>query len=99
MDVQFANGDLDRLEIDPAFNAGHSRQVVRAFRKTMGIIRAAVDERVFYAFRGLRYEKLKGRRSHQHSMRLNDQWRLIIELRSNGPHNTLVIVQSIEDYH
>lgn len=99
MDVQFVDSDLDRLEVDPGFNAGHSRQVVRAFRKTMGIIRAAVDERAFYAFRGLRYEKLKGRRSHQHSMRLTDQWRLILELKHGKKGTTLVILRAIEDYH
>lgn len=99
MDVRFASDDLDRLEMDPNFNAGHSRQVVRAFRKTMGIIRAAIDERAFYAFHGLRYEKLKGRRSHQRSMRLNDQWRLIIELETDGPKSKLIVVHAIEDYH
>lgn len=99
MEVQFADDDLDRLEIDPDFTGGFSRPVVRAFRKTMGIIRAAVDERAFYAFHGLRYEKLKGRRSHQRSMRLNDQWRLIIEIESGGPRSNVIVVRAIEDYH
>jgi proteic killer suppression protein len=46
----------------------------------------------------LHFEKLKGSRSHHHSMRLNKQWRLIIELEGVAP-NKLVAVINIEDYH
>jgi proteic killer suppression protein len=56
------------------------------------------DERVFYNLKSLHFEKLKGDRSHQHSMRLNKQWRLIIEFEGIAP-NKLVAVISIEDYH
>ena len=61
-------------------------------------IRAAKDERDFYAFKSLRYEKLQGRRDHQHSMRLNDQFRLILEYEGTGQDKTIVIV-AIADYH
>ena len=63
----------------------------------MQLIRAARDERDFYALKSLHYEKLKGRRSHQRSMRPNDQWRLIIELEK-GPSETTVVVIHKEDY-
>ena len=43
-------------------------------------------------------EKLQGSRQHQHSLRLNDQWRLVIEFEGNSPQKTIVIV-NIEDYH
>jgi proteic killer suppression protein len=72
--------------------------MVKAFRKRMQTIRAARDERDFYALQSLRFEKLKGARSHQHSMRLNDQWRLILEFEGKGEKKTLVVV-GIEDYH
>ena len=42
------------------------------------------------------FEKLKGDRARQHSMRLNDQWRLILEFEGAAPDETVVIV-SIED--
>jgi proteic killer suppression protein len=45
----------------------------------MQYIRAASDERDFYALKSLHYEKLHGKRSHQRSMRLNDQFRLILQ--------------------
>lgn len=60
-------------------------------------IRAAPDERDFYRMKSLHYEKLKGKRSHQRSMRLNDQYRLILEIEEIKG-RTLVVI-SIEDYH
>lgn len=98
MEVEFADKDLDRLETDPDFNAGFSQEIVKAFRKRMQLIRAAPDERTFYAFKSLHFEKLKGDRSHQRSMRLNDQWRLIIEIQTSDSGNIIVVV-GIEDYH
>jgi toxin HigB-1 len=98
MEVRFKNADLDRLETDPQFSGGYSRAVVKAFRKRMQVIRAATDERTFYALRSLHFEKLKGDRSHEHSMRLNDQWRLILSFEGEAP-NKVVCVISIEDYH
>ncbi len=64
----------------------------------MQTIRAAPDERTFYALKSLHFEKLNGNRSHQQSMKLNDQWRLVIELKGEG-HNKVVLIVSIEDYH
>jgi len=98
MDCSFENDDLEELETDPAFSGGYSAAVVKAFRKRMQQIRAAVDERVFYALASLRFEKLKGKRSHQHSMRLNDQYRLILEIESSGKAHKIKIL-NIEDYH
>ena len=98
MEVQFKDADLDILEQDANFNAGLSQSLVSAFRKRMQQIRAAPDERVFYALRSLRFEKLKGGRIHQHSMRLNDQWRLIIEFDDSRSPKEIIII-GIEDYH
>lgn len=98
MDVTFEDDDLETLERDAKFDAGHSPAIVKAFRKRMQLIRAAADERDFYNLRSLHFERLKGDRSHQYSMRLNDQWRLIVELRGEAPNKTVVVV-SIEDYH
>ena len=61
-------------------------------------IRAAADERDFYAIRSLHFEKLSGRRQDQYSMRLNDQYRLILEIAGRAADKVIVIV-GIEDYH
>jgi proteic killer suppression protein len=98
MEVAFANAELDQLETDPRFMGGYSAAVVSVFRRRMQLIRSAPDERDFYAMKALHFEKLKGKRSHQHSMRLNDQWRLILEFKGKSP-SKLVVIVSIEDYH
>ena len=98
MEIEYRNPDLDRLETDSEFTAGFSRDLVKAFRKRIQAIRAAVDERDLHAIRGNRFEKLKGSRAHQYSMRLNDQWRLILEIKQASPKNIIIVID-IEDYH
>lgn len=98
LEVRFQDASLEKLETDSSVTGGYPPGVVRAFRKRMQFIRAAPDERVFYQWKSLHFEKLKGDRSHQHSIRLNDQWRLIIEFQGEAPKKVIVIV-GIEDYH
>lgn len=98
MDVEYEDESLERLETDPSYDAGHSRPVVKAFRKTVQLIKAAPDERAFYAMKSLHFEKLKGKLAGIQSMRLNDQWRLLVrvEKKENGK---IVVIISIADYH
>ncbi len=98
MDAEFADDNLARLETDPKFTGGLGPDVVKAFRKAMQVIRAAVDERDFYSLKGLHFEKLDGGRSHQRSIRLNKQWRLILELTDEAPKKTVRVI-TVEDYH
>jgi len=64
----------------------------------MQSIRAALDERDFYAQKSPHFEKLQGKRDHQRSMRINDQWRLIVEIMGEPPNKKVWII-GIEDYH
>jgi proteic killer suppression protein len=98
MEVRFQDERLDRLETDPRYDAGFSQAVVSAYRKRIQVIRHALDERDFRNLKSLHFEKLQGNRSHQYSMRLNKQWRLVIEFEGTAP-NKVVAVISIEDYH
>ena len=98
MEVEFLDQALARLETDEGFNAGYGVDVVRGFRKVMRFVRAAVDERDFRQMRSLNFEKLKGTRSHQYSLRITQQWRLIIELKKGDPKNIVVVID-IDDYH
>ena len=98
MDVEHANKDLERLECDRDFTTGLPQALVRAFRKTMQLIRAAPDERDFYKLKSMHFEKLKGKRKPERSMRLNKPMRLIVEFHGKGPAKTL-FVKGIEDYH
>jgi len=98
MEIEFADAALEELEANPTYTAGLSQALVKVFRKRMQQIRAAVDERDFYALKSLHFEKLSAARRHQHSMRLNDQYRLIVELQGEGS-NKVVRIIGIEDYH
>lgn len=98
MKVEIRDQALDRLETDRNYSAGFDRAIVKAYRKRLQAIRAAVNEQDLYVFKSWRFEKLKGPRSHQRSIRLNNQWRLIVEIKQGDPANVMVIV-SIEDYH
>ena len=98
MDVEFENADLDRLEVDKSFTVGFAPEVVKGFRKTMQVIRAATDSRDLTTMRSLSFEKLKGDRAGQYSLRLNKQWRLIVRLKEVEGSKTVVVLE-IVDYH
>ena len=98
MEVDFADENLDRLETDIQFSAGFDASAIKGFRKVMQLIRAATDERDFYAMKSLHFEKLEGNRSHERSMRVTKKWRLIVELIGEAP-NKVVKIKGIEDYH
>jgi toxin HigB-1 len=98
MEVSFKDDNLDRLESDGSYDRGLSQVLVTAYRKRLQFIRNAPDERDFCALKSLRFKQLEGNRSQQHSMRLNDQYRLILELDGSGAEKTAVIV-AIEDDH
>jgi proteic killer suppression protein len=98
MNYRFANKKLQRIDERRDDAGGYSAAIVRTFRMRMQTIRAAPDEREFYALKSLHYEKLKGKRSHQRSMRLNNQYRLILEIEKD-PRGNVVVVIDIEDYH
>ncbi len=43
---------------------------------------------------GNRLEALKGERKGQHSIRVNDQWRVCFRWEADGPHDVKIV-----DYH
>ena len=98
MEVDFDDDNLRKVYFDPTFGGGFGQAIVRRYRERIGFIRAATDERDIYAMRSFRFERLKGKRQHQFSIRLNDQWRLIVEIRGEAPQKRIGIV-GIEDYH
>jgi proteic killer suppression protein len=98
MRVRFSDAGLESLETDSSKDGGYPAGIPRAYRKLMNAIRQAPDERVFRNMVSLHYKKLKPPRDHQYSMRLNDQWRLILEFDGKGESKVVVVV-SIEDYH
>lgn len=98
MEVEFDDDDLRELVENPKATAGHGDAVDRGYRKVMQAIWSAVDERDLHASRGRNFEKLKGDRAGQYSLRINDQWRLIVEIRQDEQGKRIGVVE-IADYH
>lgn len=98
MDVEFLDKELANAESGSGFPGRYSADIRKAFLKRIQMIRAAKDERDFYAMKSLHFEKLKGDRSDERSMRLNDQWRLILKIKPGSP-KAKVVICGIEDYH
>jgi proteic killer suppression protein len=98
MDIEYDDESLELLESDPRHDAGFGRDVVKAFRKRIQVIRPAPDERDFRALKSLHFEKLQRQREGQYSMRLNDQWRLILRFVTRERGKTVVVI-AIDDYH
>ena len=98
MEVSFKAEPFNHLETDLSFTGGYPRAVIKAYRKRLQGIRSATDERDFYQMKSWHFEKLKGKREHQRSIMLNDQFRLILEFRGSGNDKRVWII-GIEDYH
>ena len=98
MEVEHRDENLRKVETDATADCGHGESVTNGFRRRMQTIRSALDERDFYAQKSLHFEKLQGKRDHQRSMKINNQWRLILELVGESP-NKKVLIIGIEDYH
>ena len=98
MEVRFADKGLALIETDAAAKTKLPTAVIISARRKLQFIRNAMDERDLRAWRSLHYEKLSGKRDGQHSIRLNDKWRLIIQLDQECSPEEIVIV-AIEDYH
>ena len=98
LEVVICDDALLALAIDKNARSGFPQSVEKKFRFRIQQMMSFGDERDFYAIKSLHFEKLKGDRSHQHSLRLNDQWRMILEFEGEAP-NKKVIIVGIEDYH
>jgi len=94
----YANKKLERLYFDSVYTGGFSHDVVRAFRKRVDLIRAARDEREFPRLGAVNFEKLKGDRRGQFSMRLPGRWRLILQIAYDEAGKEIVVLD-IVDYH
>ena len=97
MEWEILDHELTDMYTNKRYGGRHSQAIAKAFRKCMQVIDNAVDERDLYAMKSLHFEKLQGREPER-SMRLNRQWRLIVELDESEARKK-VRVKGIEDYH
>ena len=98
LQFKFKKKKLEALYTEEKGVQKYEAAVVDAFFEVMAIIDAAMNMKELYALKGLRLELLSGKRKHQRSFRLNDQWRLIYEIAEEEQGQYLLIID-IEDYH
>ena len=96
--IEYDDPDLERLARDAAYTAGFAPAIVKGFRKMVGFIKAVVDERALIAMHGLNFHPLDRDRAGQYSLKINDQYRLIVELRGDAPKKRIGVIE-IVDYH
>ncbi len=70
------------------------RNIERVARRKLLQIRAATELASLRIPPGNRLESLKGNRKGQHSIRVNDQWRICFKWKSDGAHEIEIV-----DYH
>ncbi len=99
MIVAFARKELERLYTAGDGAEDYAEQVVNTFLRRVRTLEAAVDERDLRAQRALRLEALKEKRYRgKHSIRVNDQWRLILEFSGHGEDKTVTIMELSKHY-
>ena len=99
MILEFEDDDLRRLYVELDFRLpSMGPDLTKQYRRKMALIANAPDERDLRAMRSLHLEKLEGDRKGQHSIRLNDQYRLIFRLRTGDDGRVAVVIELV-DYH
>jgi proteic killer suppression protein len=82
MDVEFADSDCDRLEIDPAFFMKLPSGVVKAYRSRIQGIRSAIGLSDLSALTSWHFKQIAGSQTNRYSMKLSERYRLTLELIS-----------------
>jgi proteic killer suppression protein len=98
MEVRFEDPALGRLETSGEGQGAWSAGVVKAFRRRMQFIRAMPDERELRAIKANDYEKMQGDRQGQHSVRLNDQFRLFFRFEEADGRKVLVVLEKADPH-
>jgi proteic killer suppression protein len=84
-------------ETEGLFNRRRSRrfgQIERAAQRKLEMLNAASRLEDLRAPPGNRLEALRGDRAGQHSIRINDQWRICFVWLADGAHDVEIV-----DYH
>lgn len=99
MRMEFDDNDLEKLFVDRSFvHPRYGHDLVRSYRKKVTIIVNAQDQRDLRSMKSLHLEKLSGDLKGKHSIRLNRQWRLLLEFRNDGG-TAVTAILKIDDYH
>lgn len=97
MNIRFKNKNFQRLYEDVNFFYKLDASIIKAYRKKVQILSAASDLNDLKQLKSLHLEKLKQLQPY-YSIRLNSQWRLIIQIQKANDETTIEIID-IRDYH
>jgi toxin HigB-1 len=92
MIVSFRCGDTERLH--QGWSCARFRNIETPARARLARLNAATSLRDLAAIPGNRLEALKGSRTGQHSIRINDQWRICFVWKDGHALETEIV-----DYH
>lgn len=98
MDVRFRHHDWEELADDRNVRSKLPPEIVTMYRRRLKQIKDAPHEGDFYAMRSYRFHRLEKERAGQYSIRLNDQWSLILEFEGEGQSKIAYVVE-VTDYH
>lgn len=79
MDVEFRNRRLLRYYTESGAAGKLPAQVAEAYVDAINLLLSADDLNALRGNKGMRLEKLEGQMRGMHSIRLNQQWRLILQ--------------------
>lgn len=89
----FADAETEKI-----WQRQHSRKlphdIQRTARRKLLLLNAAPDLNALRVPPGNRLEALRGNRHGQHSIRINDQWRICFEWKDGNTHHVEIV-----DYH
>ena len=89
----FADKETEKI-FGREFSRKLPNDIQRIARRKLEVLDAAESLNDLRVPPSNRLEKLKGARAHQHSIRINDQWRICFEWRDTDAHAV-----EIADYH
>lgn len=98
MRIEFADERLARICTDEAHKLGLPFAVIKAARRRLIQLEAAIDERDLSNLKGLDYKKLAGDLEGLRQIKVNDQYRIRFTL-DNGERPPVVTINFIGDPH
>jgi proteic killer suppression protein len=98
MEVHYKDKKLALLETDQAHQTKLPVAVISSYRRKVVQLKAAPDERTLRNLKALHYEKLKGDREGQRSIRLNEAWRAIFRLDESSSSPRIEMLEITNHY-
>lgn len=92
--IRSVRGRLAKDAVEGSFGKRFPADLVRRTRLLLSVLQAATSLQDLRSPPGNRLEALSGDRAGQHSIRVNDQWRICFVWTESGPEDVEIV-----DYH